>query len=70
MAFAGAMVPYLGFNAYFLLGPGRGVFTGWLVSLYFSFMLFFLDLREADAGDFSGLISWGMSSFVEGVCGV
>lgn len=25
-----AMVPYLGFNAWFGVGPGRGVFTKWL----------------------------------------
>ena len=25
-----SMVPYLGFNAWFLFGPGKGVFTGWL----------------------------------------
>lgn len=25
-----AMIPYLMFNAWFLAGPGKGVFTGWL----------------------------------------
>lgn len=29
-AFGLAMVPYLGFNAWFGIGPGRGVFTRWL----------------------------------------
>jgi hypothetical protein len=29
-AFGLAMVPYLGFNAWFGVGPGRGVFTKWL----------------------------------------
>ncbi|KAL2798990.1 hypothetical protein BJX66DRAFT_294538 [Aspergillus keveii] len=30
LAFGAAMVPYLGFNAWFGIGPGRGVFTPWL----------------------------------------
>ncbi|CEN61268.1 hypothetical protein ASPCAL07930 [Aspergillus calidoustus] len=30
LAFGAAMVPYLGFNAWFGVGPGRGVFTPWL----------------------------------------
>ena len=30
-AFGAAMVPYLMFNAYFGVGPGRGVFTKWLL---------------------------------------
>ncbi len=25
-----AMIPYIGFNAWFGIGPGRGVFTVWL----------------------------------------
>ena len=25
-----SMIPYLGFNAWFGIGPGKGVFTGWL----------------------------------------
>ena len=25
-----SMIPYLGFNAWFLVGPGKGVFTEWL----------------------------------------
>lgn len=29
-AFGLAMIPYLGFNAWFGVGPGRGVFTKWL----------------------------------------
>lgn len=29
-AFGLAMIPYLGFNAWFTVGPGRGVFTKWL----------------------------------------
>lgn len=29
-AFGVAMLPYLMFNAWFLAGPGRGVFTNWL----------------------------------------
>jgi hypothetical protein len=29
-AFGLAMIPYLGFNAWFGLGPGKGVFTPWL----------------------------------------
>jgi hypothetical protein len=29
-AFGFAMMPYLGFNAWFGIGPGRGVFTKWL----------------------------------------
>lgn len=28
--FALAMIPYFGFNAWFLAGPGRDVFTSWL----------------------------------------
>jgi hypothetical protein len=30
LAFGAAMVPYLGFNAWFGVGPWRGVFTPWL----------------------------------------
>jgi hypothetical protein len=26
-----AMIPYLGFNAYFIVGPGKGFFTNWLL---------------------------------------
>jgi hypothetical protein len=29
-AFGLAMVPYLGFNAWFIVGPGKGFFTNWL----------------------------------------
>jgi hypothetical protein len=29
-SFGLAMIPYLGFNAWFLVGPGRGMFTGFL----------------------------------------
>jgi hypothetical protein len=29
-AFGLAMIPYLGFNAWFGIGPGRGMFTKWL----------------------------------------
>lgn len=29
-AFGLAMIPFVAFNAYFLAGPGRGVFTKWL----------------------------------------
>ena len=29
-AFGLAMVPYLGFNAWFIVGPGKGLFTNWL----------------------------------------
>jgi hypothetical protein len=25
-----SMIPYLGFNAWFIIGPGRGFFTNWL----------------------------------------
>ena len=32
ISFGLAMVPYLLFNGYFLLGPGRGVFTNWLIA--------------------------------------
>lgn len=28
--FAGAMVPYIGFNFWFGVGPGKGLFTKWL----------------------------------------
>jgi hypothetical protein len=28
--FGVAMVPYLAFNAWFMIGPGKGVFTNWL----------------------------------------
>ncbi|KAL3455685.1 hypothetical protein BJX64DRAFT_294812 [Aspergillus heterothallicus] len=30
LAFSAAMVPYMGFNVWFGVGPGRGVFTRWL----------------------------------------
>jgi hypothetical protein len=29
-AFGVSMIPYLGFNAWFIIGPGRGFFTNWL----------------------------------------
>ena len=30
-SFGLAMIPFLGFNAYFIVGPGREVFTKWLL---------------------------------------
>ena len=30
VAFGLAMIPYIGFNAWFGIGPGKGVFTRWL----------------------------------------
>lgn len=30
-AFALAMMPFLGFNAWFIVGPGREMFTNWLL---------------------------------------
>jgi hypothetical protein len=29
-AFGVSMIPYLVFNAWFIIGPGRGFFTNWL----------------------------------------
>jgi hypothetical protein len=29
-AFGVSMIPYLGFNAWFIIGPGRDFFTNWL----------------------------------------
>jgi hypothetical protein len=36
-----AMVPYLGFNAWFGIGPGRGVFTHWLWMDFIGNIVFF-----------------------------
>jgi ABC-type multidrug transport system permease subunit len=39
-AFGLAMIPYLGFNAWFGIGPGRGVFTKWLWMDFIGNMVF------------------------------
>jgi hypothetical protein len=40
-AFGLAMIPYLGFNAWFGVGPGRGVFTKWLWMDFIGNIVFF-----------------------------
>ena len=35
-----AMIPYLGFNAWFGIGPGRGMFTKWLWMDFIGNMVF------------------------------
>ena len=40
-AFGIAMIPYLGFNAWFGVGPGRGVFTKWLWMDFIGNLVFF-----------------------------
>lgn len=32
ISFGLAMIPYIMFNGWFLVGPGRGVFTNWLLA--------------------------------------
>ncbi|KAK1763717.1 hypothetical protein QBC33DRAFT_549014 [Phialemonium atrogriseum] len=40
VAFGLAMIPYIGFNAWFGIGPGKGVFTRWLWMDFIGNMVF------------------------------